>query len=791
MSNATTDIIIPVYGNYKLTKDCIESVLKYLDNTQRLILINDKSPEPKITAYLKKIKKENPKVILIEHATNLGFVRSVNEGMSLSKVNDVILLNSDTVVTKNWAQKMRQRAYEQKNIATVTPFSNSATLFSYPKYLEKNDLPDSLDPETINQYFEKATQRSIVSLPTGMGYCMYLKREAINMVGIFDEKTFGKGYGEENDFCMKAYYAGYINVGCPNTFIYHYDGGSFGNEKSERTKEAILKIAESHPHYHLWLKQFINNNPFLDLHRQVDLFRYTDTKKPALLLVLHNWGGGTEKHVKEIALSAVDKNWRTFIVTPFGGGIKLINGDPKESFELIFDGINWYQDLLKILKTLNIKLVHFHHLINVPGEMLGVSDDLGVKKDFTFHDFYTFCPRVHLVKTDKKFCFGTGNLEDCKECLLLKDLHNSWVEKNKKFLKSCRKLYVPSENTKSYLSKYLKLKNIKVIPHFEKNDFIKTEDDKCKIGGKIKVGIIGNASNHKGGKILKECVLYSQREGLPIEWYLFGYLSDIEIDNKLIHITGQYNGFNQLKSHLRRYPVDIVFLPSIWPETYSYILSESWFLKKPVLSADLGAISERVKNIGGGWLIPYPLSAKKVCGKIIYLKNNPEKINNVIKSINEKFKADKDFQWNEYYGGISEKTKEISKKDISEASKVLKNIANFQTDYQMIRDFESVKKWTGHLEKDIEVLNREIQRLRDNRFKILGSGIKNNVKKVIMKFAGTGESFKDKSYYEQIHSKDLLISKLQNNINKLKDEIRTLKKSSIQSNVIRDKKNEK
>ena len=60
---------------------------------------------------------------------------------------------------------------------------------------------------------------------------MFVKREVIDKVGYFDAETFGRGYGEENDFCYRAEQLGYHHVMCDNTFIYHSGTGSFLTEE--------------------------------------------------------------------------------------------------------------------------------------------------------------------------------------------------------------------------------------------------------------------------------------------------------------------------------------------------------------------------------------------------------------------------------------------------------------------------------------------------------------------------------------------------------------------------------
>ena len=145
------DVIIPIYNAYDCLRPCIDSVLKYTDmNNNRLILINDKSTDGRVKSLLKEY--ENGKnIILLENEKNLGFVGTVNRGMKYSKENDVLLLNSDTEVTKNWLEKMQRCAYSHDLVATVTPLSNNATLASVPVPFVRNELPEDLSLDEMGE----------------------------------------------------------------------------------------------------------------------------------------------------------------------------------------------------------------------------------------------------------------------------------------------------------------------------------------------------------------------------------------------------------------------------------------------------------------------------------------------------------------------------------------------------------------------------------------------------------------------------------------------------------------
>lgn len=353
------DVIVPIYRGLEETINCITSLVKYTYGHAHLILINDCSPEPAITSYLRDLKDhKNEKLIVIENERNMGFVATANRGMGLSEVNDVVLLNSDTVVTPNWLDKLSRRAYKDPKIATVTPFTNTGSIFSYPRFCTKNKLIDGLNPTALNSLFELSSTGEIVDVPTGHGFCMYIKRRVLNIVGLFDVETFGKGYGEENDFCMRALKNGFRNVVCENTFIYHAENVSFQQEKPERLRAAKQKVMMKHPGYGNLVHGFIARDPLRILRQRVDLMRYATHPRPALLIIAgHRSKLKTSEQVPKGCLAEMDRKWRRFTLVHFRSGMQLSACDTGESFELSLIRSSWQDDLASLLGVMHVK--HF------------------------------------------------------------------------------------------------------------------------------------------------------------------------------------------------------------------------------------------------------------------------------------------------------------------------------------------------------------------------------------------------------------------------------------------------
>src|SRR5262249_52025279 len=156
---------------------CLES-LADLD----VVLINDCTPDLNLAAYLREIASARGWTLL-ENPTNLGFAASVNRGIEIYPDRDVVVLNNDTRVSGDWLERLQAAAYSQERVGTVTPFSNNATICSYPK--PGSRLAD-LDP-----VFREVNAQHRIPLPTAVGFCMYIRRDCLTDVGSFRTEIFG------------------------------------------------------------------------------------------------------------------------------------------------------------------------------------------------------------------------------------------------------------------------------------------------------------------------------------------------------------------------------------------------------------------------------------------------------------------------------------------------------------------------------------------------------------------------------------------------------------------------
>jgi len=383
------NVIVPVYKGIEDTRKCLDAVVdsKSRNSTSfQVIVINDCSPDPEIDALLRDYSDKGA-IHLVEHKENQGFVRSVNEGMRYDHSSDVVLLNSDAIVVNNWLDRMRRCAYSDNGIGTVTPFSNNATICSFPDFCRENNVLKNFSVVEIDNAFSNANKGGVVEIPTAVGFCMYIKRECIDKVGLFDKANFGRGYGEENDFCRRAVKLGWRNVLCADVFVAHVGGISFADEKAEKVENAQIQINRLHPEYNQCVQQHIQEDPAKAYRIKVLIELTARSGLPKVLFVTHQLGGGVEKHVLELC-SYLDEQAIPLTLRPIGDGSFSLSFHWGEVDKLTFRIPDEYDDLAELLENLGISHIHFHHTMGIDPVLWGLPDRLGVTLDFTLHDYY-------------------------------------------------------------------------------------------------------------------------------------------------------------------------------------------------------------------------------------------------------------------------------------------------------------------------------------------------------------------------------------------------------------------
>lgn len=616
------DVIVPVYKGYQETIDCIRSVLDAADDTQmELIVINDQSPDPRLSEELRRMAKEDG-FTLIENSKNLGFVATVNVGMRLHSDRDVVLLNSDTVVPRGWLAGIRRAAYSHRNIATVTPLSNRATIFSLPRTCQDNDMVLGMGVEDMHRLCSERNDGVVVDVPTAMGFCMYIRRHALDEVGLFDEERWAKGYAEENDFSLRAAARGWRNVAACDVFVQHHGSVSFEGEKAPRVQENLAKLNAIYPDYPQRVQRFIETDPIAMPRGRVNMALLKKLSPSYVLFITHGLGGGTETAIRDLCQRHAKDGRHVLILrsTP-AGRLELAPATTAHERALTTEYPHGTPSaaLAEQLRELNIEYVHIHHSLGFKPEIWDLPAFLGVPFDVTVHDYYLVCPRITMIDESGQYC-GQPSIASCERCISTNPLQNdvqerlaevggtveAWRAFHGEGLAKARRVMAPSKDTVVRVQKYLPAQPIEAAPHAEApyhSALRRITSD----GAPHTIAVIGAIGPHKGANMLLAFAKYAKRENLPLRFLVVGYTSCDEafegLDN--VEITGAYKPAD-LPALLEESGACVALFLSVWPETYSYTLSEAWRAGLTPVALDIGAPAERIRERGHGHLVPFP-----------------------------------------------------------------------------------------------------------------------------------------------------------------------------------------
>lgn len=643
-------VVIPVYNAPEETDRCLASVRRHTPADVKVIVLDDASPDAKVADVLERHGKD-PRVEIHRNPENLGFTGNINRGIELAGSADVVLLNSDTEVGPLWLQSLRAAAYSSDKIGTATPFSDNAGAFSAPRIGQANPLPAGMDVDAAARAVGRAALRLYPETPTGNGFCLYIRRACLEEVGLFDAEAFPRGYGEENDFCMRARKRGWTHVVDDAGYVRHLRNASFGDEKAALLKQGREVVDTRHPEYTSAVRAFTGGEALKRAQQHVGAAisgARAHRPRPRVLYVLPMLSphGGTPQTNRDL-MKALDERVEPWLLVCDNTNIQLYQvfaGEPRLVVEAalpkriypfphtseVYDAI-----VLGWLERYRFELVHVRQIAKHSLGLINVAKALSLPVIFSFHDFYTACPNVKLLDENGRHCAGNCT-ETEGECSVevwrripVPPLKNAgvheWRDRFAQVLGRCDRFVTTAESARGLildLFPSLADKPFDVIPHGR--DFARFGDPvpAPRSDEPLRILVPGKISYAKGGRLLK--ALASRCEELGVEIHVLGEITQGgPMQGVVEHGRYEREDFVRLASGIRPHVGAIL---SIWPETYCHTLTELWALGTPVIGTPLGAVKERIEATGGGWVLD-EADPQALIDLIVHLRAQPEEIN--------------------------------------------------------------------------------------------------------------------------------------------------------------------
>ncbi len=625
-------IVVPVYNAYEHVERCLASLERTVRPGQaEIVLVNDASPDPRIVDLLTKFDEESSlTTTIISRQHNGGFIQACNDGITFAKGRDVVLLNSDTEGVGRWLELLENAAHEERFCGIVFPVSNSASIFSCPVL---QDAVNVAGPTSVGgALYELMSERNLI-VPTAVGFCMYVRADVVSAVGLLDT-AFGKGYGEENDFCMKARKIGYTIAFVPSALVLHFGGASMvaagirGEHDTSVTANEQL-LMKRHPTYEREV-----TDPDFRRELQVYLDRVTAIAircllehQPSVVHLTHvppseKSTGGIERHINDL-LTAQAESGLSLLLAPSDGTFKLTAATKSWTITLetgIHDqgfGVDRpslaNDQMVALLTSLEPKYVHIHNLIGSSTALVSALRREELRTVFTVHDYYLASPDFTLLHPDLPtnamgrrhvdHYFGTTDFDPA-----------DWRSRGAALAQTLDIIIAPSRASAKTLAAALSIElPMHVLAHPEARTTIPTPA----VATRSVVFLGAVHKREKGSVFITELVPELLRAGVHCH-FLGSRVDDWPHASwkrsKGVTFHGRFSP-SEVQARLRNIGPKIGVLASPWPETWSYTLSELWLCGIPAAVNDLGAPQERVRETGAG--IVLPASARQAAHDIV------------------------------------------------------------------------------------------------------------------------------------------------------------------------------
>ncbi|PFG64889.1 GT2 family glycosyltransferase [Thioclava sp. ES.031] len=615
-------IVVPVFNARALLREALARAVQHTDLDWHLIVIEDRSTDPEMRPFLRDWCDGRANVTLLENDTNLGFVASVNRGFEVARrrfsERPVVLLNSDALVPAGWASRL-VAPLSDPQIASVTPMSNDAQILSVPKAGARSDLP----PGAVDQIDAVAARMNPVQacadLPTGIGFCMALAPRFLAKLPQFDP-AFGRGYGEETDWCQKVRRLGGRHIGIGSLFVEHRGSASFGAAARRKLLDRNqAKVERRYPNYPRAVDCFLASDPLAAPRFALALARASALQtEPIKIWLGHSLGGGAEMWLRKEIASELRAGRR--------GVVLRVGGSVRWSIELHDPlGLSTIETMDRVVILSLLQLLPDRHVIYSCG--VGHPDPLEIpalltelsatqQLDILFHDYlplseaYTLLRAPNSLREIPEYIGPRAKSRKQPQRSSTDDL-SDWESAWGAALTSATRLQVFSRSSAEIVASAHPdvAQKLDCKPHDVARPaiFIRPPPRPqagARAAGSV-LGVLGHIGVHKGAAVVEALGETFAADGRA-RLVLLGSLDPRFHLGTPNHVHGPFEP-PDLQMLIARYGIDRWLIPSLWPETFSFTTHEALTTGLPVYCFDLGAQAEAVRAAGAkGGVLPVP-----------------------------------------------------------------------------------------------------------------------------------------------------------------------------------------
>ena len=637
-------VLLPVRNDAKDVRRRLEGVLKYTPDC-RILIVDDASHDLDTAALVRDMGSPD-RVILHREPRSLGVPAALNRGLELAGRDDVAIVGPGVSVGPGWLDGLRAAAWSDPRVATATPCSNHAGGFSVPEVDADNALPGGLRSADAARLVRQLGAGIYPRVPTGSGFCLYIRRDCLDAIGGFDAATFPKG-GEDIDLCLRAGRAGFIHVVDDRTFVYNRRWAPATPNQQAQVQANARLLEARYPEYAVVTDVFTTSEPMLAMRwrmrkawqdrsgqQERDLARDKSPSppKPRILYVISTRSGGTPQTNRDL-MQAISDRYEPWVMVCDSQRVelsRLVDGREDSIATIRLDtavrpanhtSSDYADAVSRLLLTHGFELVHIRHLAWHGIDLPGICRTLGLPVVLSLHDFYTLCPNIKLLDQDQVYCGGkcTATAGECSVDLwpqsnfppLKHHFIHRWQAMFGQVFPDCDALVTTSNSARDIVRNVypaLATADFRVIPHGRSFPAVSQVAVKPGAEERLRVLVPGNISPAKGADLINAMVALDTDQ--RIEFHLLGDPGRVvEAATVIRHGLYEREDFAGRVAAIRPH---IGAVLSIWPETYCHTLTEMWACGLPVAGIDIGAVGERLHEHGGGWLLPVGGDARAI-----------------------------------------------------------------------------------------------------------------------------------------------------------------------------------
>lgn len=629
-------VVIPIHNAAGALRTCLASVIAHTSAPARLILVDDASTDPAVATLLD-AHRGREGIVILRNAENLGFTASCNRGIAAAGRDDVILLNSDTEVPARWIENLTATAWSTPETASATPFSDNAGAFSAPR------VPEGMSTTDLSRLCAQASLATPPEAPTGHGFCLYLRRDAIDRVGLLDEEAFPRGYGEENEWSVRALRAGLRHVVDDRTLVRHREAASFGVERAALMQAGRAAVDARFPEYPALVHAFLADPQMAAARWRMGGAFVRPAPRPRVLFVLALEAGGTPLTNLDL-MRALEDRYEPFLLGSDGAVLtlrRLESGVLREVEQVALNrpirlaehaSAEYDRALAGLLFRHAIELVHVRHFAWHGLGLPLVARALGIPVLVSLHDYYALCASLKLLDAEGEPCPGccSDAPGECRAELWpeaeVPRLRGAWArhwrEQTGAALAAADALVTTSPQVRArHIEAFPHLARgcFRVIPHGRDFPELASVRGGSLAGRPLRVLLPGHLDLAKGLGLIRAMAALDQ--GRTVEFHILGTAEGVASAPGLT-VHGAYPR-EEFAARARAIAPDIGAVLSRWPETHSHTLTELWAAGLPVLGLDVGAVGERIRAHGGGWLLPPDAAPATLLGRLVALARDP------------------------------------------------------------------------------------------------------------------------------------------------------------------------